>query len=129
MKKRPLHERLYRIPVYIAVVRALGYGRFPQREADARLQPLVATFGREGMLAAVHELTVLVFKGEYRRSGPQRDAEVCLSEPARKLAWQLLGPPPEHPLFREYWEGRDPPAWARTTAPKPAKKRAKKRTR
>ena len=38
----------------------------------------------------------LLFAGKEKRSGREEDAEVRLKEEVRSLAWQLLGPPPDH---------------------------------
>jgi hypothetical protein len=86
-KVQPLYLRLYNEPHLIALVRLLGYPGLPAPEARERLKPLNEQYGEERMKAAVRELVEVV--------AAQDQPVVRLTERARKLAWQLLGPPPE----------------------------------
>jgi hypothetical protein len=122
-RKMPLWQRLYVDPVYTEVARAIGYRRFRQAEAESRLAPLLNQFGKERVAAASRELLTLVFKGEYKRSGCQRDAEVCLTEEARNLCFQLLGPAPEHPAFKAFYPAGKPDQ-AKDATPKKRRKRS-----
>ena len=86
-KAQPLYLRLYREPHLIALVRLLGYEGLPAPEAKERLRPLNEQYGEARMREAVQELVQI----DTSRDPPQ----ARLAEPVRKLAWQLLGPPPE----------------------------------
>src|SRR5437016_5139375 len=83
-------------PRYTEVVRVIGYAGFPFRELDERLKPLAERFGKDKIHEVCRELMTLLFAGKEKRSGPQQDAEVQLKPEVRKLAWQMLRPPPEH---------------------------------
>lgn len=68
-------------------MRAVGYAELPVDEAKARLKPLREQFGLDVMKAAADEILHI----DMGRHPPV----VRLTDVARKLAWQLLGPPPE----------------------------------
>lgn len=131
IKEKPLWERMYRDDLYIEIVRTIGYRAIRYAEAQEILKPIVDRFGESSFKAAASALTILIFKGEHKRSGRQQDAEVCLNDEARKLAWQLLGPPPEHPEA-EHFKCDKPwtPPWARPQPKGDSPKEGKpKRTR
>src|SRR5437867_4351193 len=94
--KVQLGNRMYFNPVYTEVVRLIGYAGFPFHELNERLKPLAERFGKDKIHEVCRELVTLLFRGKEKRSGPQEDAEVRLKPEVRTLAWQLLGPPPEH---------------------------------
>ena|SRR5690349_9259678 len=86
-KVQPLYIRLYTEPHLIALVRLIGYQGLPVSEAKERLRPFNEQYGRERMKAAA---------GEVLHVDTSQDPPLArLAEPVRKLAWQLLGPPPE----------------------------------
>ncbi len=86
-KPLPMHLRLYREPHLIALVRLIGYGGLPVPEARERMKPLIAEYGAERMKAAAREVI--------RVDLAQEPPVARLTEPVRRLAWQLLGPPAE----------------------------------
>jgi hypothetical protein len=99
-KPRPLSLRLYQEPHLTAIVRLLGYDGLPAPEAKERLKPLCEQFSQERMQAAVKELVEI---------DSSADPPVArLSATVRRLAWQLLGPPPE-----QAEQFRAPTAWPR----------------
>jgi hypothetical protein len=92
-KVRPLYLRLYSEPHLIALVRLIGYQGLAIPEARERLKELNAQYGQEKMKAAAREVIAV---------DTSQDPPVAqLTETARRLAWQLLGPPPEQPGSRD----------------------------
>jgi hypothetical protein len=86
-KAQPLYVRLYRDPHLVDLVRLIGYDGLPVAEAKERLKPLNEQYGVDKMKAAVEEIV--------RIDTSVSPPIARLTETARKLAWQLLGPPPE----------------------------------
>lgn len=84
----PLYVRMYFNPAYTDLVRLVGYGGLPLLpDARKKIQLLVEKFGEEKLREAEQALI------EYDTS---REPGVArLTAQARKLAFQLLGPPPE----------------------------------
>jgi hypothetical protein len=87
MTKVPLSIRLYTEPHLTALVRLVGYEGLPLPEAKERGQALAEEFGKEKMKAAAREVIHI--------DTSEDPPLVHLAEAARKVAWQLLGPPPE----------------------------------
>jgi hypothetical protein len=85
-KPQPLYIRLYYEPHLVALVRLIGYQGLPVPEAKELLKPLNAQYGEDKMKAAAREIL--------RVDTAQDPPQALLTETARKLAWQLLGPPP-----------------------------------
>src|SRR5262245_58985232 len=122
MKEKPLILRLYQEPARYETARAIGYEGVPASEIRERVKPLEGRLGQAKVEAALLLLTT------YQVPGADR---VRLREHVRKIRFQLLGPPPEHPEF-EHFKSPDPwvPSWARVPEPTPAKpKGTKKRAR
>ncbi len=88
-KEKPLWEKMYFQEAYTEMTRAIGYGEVSAEQASERVRKLVERFGKEIMKAASVELVDIV---EQRGTSPI----VRLKPHVRKLAWQLLGFPPEH---------------------------------
>jgi hypothetical protein len=86
--KRPLWDRMYADPAYVALARFIGYGGKPLSEAQQFVQQLEQTYGRDKVIEAGEALSVAEGRAERQT--------VRLTAEARRLAWQLLGPPPEH---------------------------------
>ncbi len=99
-KKDPLSVRLYFEEPLYELVRVVGYGGIRSDELDEKLKELIARHGGDVVASAFHELT---------QESPAAADVTVLKPHVRKLAWQLLGPPPEHPEYGRYWEGRTPP--------------------
>ncbi|MCI0464225.1 MAG: hypothetical protein L0Z62_45405 [Gemmataceae bacterium] len=87
----PLWHKLYFDPVYTEVARVIGYAGCCYRDLYGRLEPLYQRFGKEPVEAAVYGL--VTYEGQMT-CNPKPLAEVRLRPEARKLCWQLLGPPP-----------------------------------
>jgi hypothetical protein len=86
-KIRPLYIRLYNEPHLVALVRLIGYAGMPVPQAKERLKALSEQYGEAKLKAAVREVV--------RIDTAQDPPTARLTEPVRKLAWQLLGPPPK----------------------------------
>jgi hypothetical protein len=101
-REKPLVERMYGDPCYTELVRLIGYQGCRFRELEGKLRPLVERFGEQRVeVASFH---VLTYEGQVMRDA-KPEAEVKLRGEARKLAWGLLGPPPEHPWHDAYKNG------------------------
>ncbi len=85
-KPQPLYIRLYYEPHFVDLVRLIGYQGLAVPDAKERLKPLNAQYGQEKMKAAAREIL--------RVDTAQDPPRALLTEEARRLAWQLLGPPP-----------------------------------
>lgn len=86
-KERPLYLRLYTEPHLIALVRLIGYDGKPVAEVKKQMRLLVEQHGKERMRRAAGQLVRIDAAGD--------PPFARLTEPVRRLAWQLLGPPPE----------------------------------
>jgi hypothetical protein len=85
-KAQPLYIRLYYQPHLVALVRLIGYQGLAVTEARERLKPLNEQYGQEKMKVAAREIIQV---------DTSQDPPVArLTATVRKLAWQLLGPPP-----------------------------------
>src|SRR4051812_10469290 len=85
-RPKPLYIRLYTDPPLTAIVRLLGYRELPVDRVKELLRPLAEEFGKDTMLAATREVVAV----DTARVPPV----ARLTATARRLAWQLLGPPP-----------------------------------
>src|SRR4051812_13707993 len=85
-RTKPLYLRLYHEPHLSDLTRLIGYDGLPVPEAKERLRPLNERYGEQKMKAAAGELLEV----DSSREPPL----ARLKDPVRKLAWQLLGPPP-----------------------------------
>ena len=83
--KQPLYIRLYFRPHMTELVQLLGYRDVPLEEIKPQLASLDETYGHETMVSAAEELveTVVVTQTFAR-----------LKEEVRRVARQILGPPP-----------------------------------
>jgi hypothetical protein len=85
--QEPLYLRMYFQDHLIELVRLFGYGEIPLTEAREKLKPLVDKYGQKKMETAAEEIIFI---------DSTKSPEVArLTDHARKLARQLLGPPPE----------------------------------
>lgn len=87
-KRQPLYIRMYFDPVYVEFVRFIGYDGKPLPEAEHFLLELEKRYSREKVIDAGEAVSTSEGKAE--------NMTVRLTAEARRLAWQLLGPPPEH---------------------------------
>jgi hypothetical protein len=98
MTKQPsLLLRLAFDPAYYEAARIIGYGGIDMAAFWEQAKQL--SILPETIRHAVYDLT----RYDKREGKPPRYE---LNEPVRRLCWQLLGPPPEHPLFAEMEEQR-----------------------
>jgi hypothetical protein len=98
MPKEPLYYRLYFRPAYHEAARIIGYaGCSPFEFWDAAKKLGIP---QEQLQDAVYDLT----RTDRREASPPRYE---FTTPARALMFQLLGPPPEHPLHGRM--GKGPP--------------------
>jgi hypothetical protein len=111
-RDRPLILRLYHEPVLYELARVIGYAGVAIEELTARIKPLVEKFGKQAVESALYHLTTY---DTYRA-----ERTVRLRQHVRQLCFQLLGPPPEHPLH-EYIKGQsaDIPGRVRQLSPTP----------
>jgi hypothetical protein len=86
-REQPLWYRLYYLPQYYELARILGYDALPVAEAAARARPLLERFGKETMDRVSRDMVHL----DDSASPPT----ARLSDEARRLCRQLLGPPPD----------------------------------
>ncbi len=91
---QPLWYKLYYLPQYFEMARILGYDGLPAPEAVERARPLLEKYGK----AVMDQVSCDIVRLDDRTDPPT----ARLSEEARKLCRQLLGPPPE--------EAQGPPA-------------------
>jgi hypothetical protein len=85
---KPVWQRLYRDPVYIAVARAIGYQGCTVRELGEKITALGKQFDQREVESAIYFF--VSFEGQMRCNPPRPEV--------RKLCIQFLGPPPAHPL-------------------------------
>src|SRR5262249_2604394 len=98
-KEQPLWQRIYFDEVFTEVCRAIGYAGCTYREMQQRLEPLNARFDKRGVESAARYL--VTYEGQFT-SAPKPLAHVRLRDEVRRLCWQLLGPPPEHPDYERF---------------------------
>ena len=82
--KVPLWQKIYTREHYADVVRMVGYAGLSLPDARAKTEGLLQKYAKEKLEAASEDL--LQFN----------EAWVRLTTETRRLAWQLLGPPPDH---------------------------------
>ena len=86
-REQPLWYKLYYLPQYFELARIIGYDGLPAPEAARRAAPLLEKYGKPTMDQVSRELV---------RIDDRTDPPTArLSEEARQLCRQLLGPPPE----------------------------------
>ena len=86
-REQPLWYRLYYLPQYYELARVLSYDALPVPEAAARARPLLERFGKETMDRVSRDIV--------RIDDSTDPTTARLSDEARTLCRQLLGPPPE----------------------------------
>ncbi len=86
--KAPLYMRMYFQEIYIDLVRFVGYAGKPLDEARPFVQTLAVKHGKDKAIQVSEELVIID-----QNSKPPM---VRLTDEVRKLAFQMLGPPPEH---------------------------------
>src|SRR5438132_670423 len=87
-RRKPLSIRLYFDPLYTEFARFIGYEGKPLGDAEQFVLKLAKTYGEDKVIEASEVLSVC--------DGTADAMTVRLTAQARRLAWQLLGPPPEH---------------------------------
>lgn len=91
-QEQSLALRIYHDPVYTAVVRAVNYKGMPYRSLSELIETLAKQFDKRRVESACYHL--VAFEGQMTVN-PKPLAHVSLRAEVRKLAIQLLGPPPE----------------------------------
>src|SRR5262245_12976409 len=98
-KEQPLYLRLYQDQCFSEVARTIGYKGLQYLYLDERMQPLYERFGKERVQSAVYHLAT--FEGD-NRTNVSPLVKVELRPHVRKLCYQLLGLPPEHPEHKRF---------------------------
>ena len=116
--------RLYFEPQLYELARLVNYGGVRERDLEPGIKELSGRYGQDRVAQALFELTVK----------DEKSGVVTLRPHVRKLCWQLLGPPPEHPEYARYYETnkRTPPENhqpPRAEGNGPAAKKGRKRRR
>ncbi len=126
--EKPLWHRLYFDAEYAAVARAVGYAGCTYRRLAEIIEELATQFDKRKVESATYFL--VTFEGQMT-CNPRPLAEVKLRSEVRKLCWQLLGSPPEHPWHGRLGDGpplhEPPPAKPAEPQTKPKKPRKKKK--
>lgn len=91
-KEKPLWHRIYCSPVYTDIARIVNYSGITYRDLMDKLDPLRQQFGGQSVDSAVFHLAT--YEGD-TTCNVKPLAHVRLRDEARRLCWQLLGPPPE----------------------------------
>jgi hypothetical protein len=114
-REAPLWQRIHDDPCYVEVVRAVGYGGMTYRELTELIEKLALRFSKTRVESATYHL--VTFEGQ-TTCNPNPLAQVSLRANVRTLAWQLLGPPPEHPEA-DHFKSDQPwvPPWQRAPVP------------
>src|SRR5262249_12839910 len=86
-KAKPLWMRLYREPPLFELARVIGYDVLPLTEGRERRGRWAERYGKDVMERASKETV--------RIDAATTPPTVRLTDEARRLCWQLLGPPPE----------------------------------
>jgi hypothetical protein len=84
-KRQPLWKRLYREPALFDLARAIGYDVLALEEARVRAKPLAEKYGKAVMEQASKEIVCI--------DTSTNPPTVRLTDEARRICWQLLGPP------------------------------------
>lgn len=114
-KEQPLWQRMYHDPIYMEVLRLVHYAGFQYRELEEKLEPLYRRFDKVQVQSAVYYLTT--FDGQMT-SKPPPLAQIMLRTNVRKIAFQLLGPDPATPLYKQFRQAAPLPyPWDKPTKP------------
>ena len=89
--KENLHLRLYFDPAYTEMARAIGYAGVSLPEARKKIDTLAKRFDKEKLVTVIEEIARIEGPKD-----PNEEGAVYLTDEAKKLCWQLLGPPPGH---------------------------------
>jgi hypothetical protein len=125
-KELPLVQKIYFCPESTAVARAIGYRGVQYRDLWPIIEELSKQFPKVKVESAIDFLTT--YEGQMRCNLPPL-AQVMFREEVRPLMWQLLGPPPGHPLREEMDRLKEPPPETEETQAEKVKKPRKGRGR
>ena len=122
MAKDQLVLRLYFEPQLYELARLVNYGGIRDRDLEPGIKELSGRYGGDRVAQALFELT----------TKDEKSGVITLRPHVRKLCWQLLGPPPEHPEYARYYETnkRNPPENhqpPKAEEPSPAPRKGRKR--
>jgi hypothetical protein len=102
---------MYEDPCYGEIVQAVGYRGMTYRELTELIETLAKRFDKLRVESATYHL--VTFEGQMT-CNPKPLAQVSLRAEVRKLAWQLLGPPPESSESEHFHQpGPWKPPWDR----------------
>lgn len=118
---QPLWHRLYFQEPYSELARIIGYNGRPVPEVVTLSKPLLDKHGRAKMDEASQAIA--------RIDDATKPPTVRLTDEARKLCWQLLGPPPEHPDYSRLRPNGQQPAADNEPTPSPEKPKCRPRKR
>jgi hypothetical protein len=96
-KAMPVANKIYFLPVYPQIVRAVRYGTVPCAEVVTKLKPVIDEHGQQKVDEAARELL------DYEHDGKQICAK--LKPQLRVVCRQILGPLPEE--AEEFWRNAD----------------------
>src|ERR1051325_7143728 len=91
-KEKPLYERIYQDPLYIAIIRFVHYKGVTWRDLCAKMDEWKQEFPRKNIDQHVYHM---VWFEAQNRCNVKPLEPVHLRQDVRKLAFQILGPPPE----------------------------------
>lgn len=116
-REDPLIIKLYFQVHLYELVRLVGYEGVPEPELCETIKPLVAAHTLAKMRPAAHELT----------QTDEKTRLVTLRPEVRRIAFQILEPPPERADYASYWasQGVLPPNQRKKEEPPPEPKEEK----
>jgi hypothetical protein len=88
MADHPLYLRLYFNKLYIELARMIGYNGIAFADAQEHVKVLAKRFSKDKIQVAVEAIA--------KFDNSVKPPMVFLNDEARKLCWQMLGPPPEY---------------------------------
>ena len=121
VQETPLWHRIYFEKHYTDVCRAVGYLGCSYRRLTEIIEELGKIHDKQKVESAIYHL--VTFEGQMTVK-PKALTHVSLRSEARKLCWQLLGPPPE--IWDEHYKdvkNRPPNPYA-VEKPKTKRRRA-----
>jgi hypothetical protein len=96
IKQKPHWQRLYEEREWYELARAIGYEGCTYRQLNEKIEELGKHFDKRKLESAAYHL--VTFEGQMTVK-PKPLVKVEFRSEIRKLCWQLLGPPPEHPDY------------------------------
>jgi hypothetical protein len=85
-EKEKLLQQMYSLPHWIAIVRLFAYETLPMDQARKAIKPIAEEYGKDKVAQACETLVEIV---------PEKEPFARLKTHIRRMAFQILGPPPE----------------------------------